>query len=108
MLYTQDVHGLVTAFDAGTGETVWQQEPFARTKEELEAQSTRGVDSWRGGGDSRIFVVRGEYLYALNAKTGRTYPEFGDKGRVSLHFTDNQPRSSTTPPVRSSSATWSW
>jgi len=25
MLYTQDVHGLVSAFDAGTGETVWHQ-----------------------------------------------------------------------------------
>jgi len=91
MLYTQDVHGLVSAFDAGTGDTVWQQEPFARTLEELQAQSTRGVDYWRSGGDQRIFVVRGEYLYALNAKTGKTYRDFGDGGRASLHFDENQP-----------------
>ena len=91
MLYAQDVHGFVSAFDAGTGETVWQQEPVARTEEELQGQSTRGVDYWRAGSDQRIFVVRGEYLYALNAKTGKPYPDFGTQGRASLHFDENQP-----------------
>jgi glucose dehydrogenase len=91
MLFTQDVHGFVSSFDAGSGEVIWQQEPFARTEDELQGQSTRGVDYWRGGGDQRIFAIRGEYLYALNAKTGKLYPDFGDRGRASLHFTDNQP-----------------
>src|SRR5690349_13040134 len=36
MLYQQDVHGFVSAFDAGSGDVVWQQEPFARTEEELQ------------------------------------------------------------------------
>jgi glucose dehydrogenase len=104
MLYTQDTHGFVSAFDAGTGATVWQQEPFARTEEEMAGSSTRGADYWKNGGsDARIFVIRGEYLYALNAKTGKTYPEFGDRGRVSLHFTDHQPLadkfSDTTGPL---------
>ena len=91
VLYTQDAHGFVSAFDPGSGATIWQQEPFARTEEEIRGQSTRGVDYWRGGGDQRILVVRGEYLYALNAKTGKIYPDFGDKGRASLHFDENQP-----------------
>jgi glucose dehydrogenase len=91
MLFTQDAHGFVSSFDAGSGEVIWQQEPFARTEDELQGQSTRGVDYWRGGGDQRIFAIRGEYLYALNAKTGKLYPDFGDRGRASLHFTDNQP-----------------
>jgi glucose dehydrogenase len=91
MLYVQDVHGFVSAFDAGSGDLIWQQEPFARTEEELQAQSTRGVDYWRGGSDQRIFAVRGEYLYALNAKTGKPYADFGDHGRASLHFNENQP-----------------
>jgi len=106
MLFTQDVHGFISAFDPGSGVTIWQQEPFARTPEEAIGQSTRGVDYWRGGSgnnDQRILAVRGEYLYALNAKTGKPYPEFGDKGRVSLHFTDNQPLagrfSDTTGPL---------
>ena len=80
MLYTQDAHGFVGAFDAGSGETVWRQEPFARTQEELQGQSTRGGDYWRSGGDHRIFVIRGECLYALNAKTGKPQIEFGDHG----------------------------
>ena len=91
MLYTQDAHGFMSGFDPGTGATVWQQEPFARTIEEVTGQSTRGVDYWRGGNDQRILAVRGEYLYALNAKTGKVYPDFGDKGRVSLHFNESQP-----------------
>jgi quinoprotein glucose dehydrogenase len=103
ILYTQDAHGFMNAFDPATGATVWQQEPFARTKEEATGQSTRGVDYWRGGSDQRILAVRGEYLYALNAKTGKIYADFGDKGRVSLHFNENQPLagrfSDTTGPI---------
>jgi glucose dehydrogenase len=103
ILYTQDAHGFMNAVDPGTGGTVWQQEPFARTKEEATGQSTRGVDYWRGGNDQRILAVRGEYLYALNAKTGKIYPSFGETGRVSLHFNDNQPLagrfSDTTGPI---------
>ncbi len=103
MLYTQDVHGFVSAFDAGSGAVVWQQEPFSRTEQELQGQSTRGVDYWRQGADQRIFVVRGEFLYALNARTGKVYPGFGDKGRASLHFDDDQPLagrfSDTTGPL---------
>ena len=91
MLYTQDAHGFVSAFDASSGDLVWQQEPFARTEEELQGQSTRGVDYWRGGGDQRIFAIRGEYLYALNAKSGKPYPDFGDHGRSTLHFEEGQP-----------------
>jgi quinoprotein glucose dehydrogenase len=70
---------------------VWQQEPFARTEEEAAGSSTRGVDYWRGNNDQRIFAIRGEYLYALNAKTGKPYPDFGDGGRASLHFDRPQP-----------------
>ena len=91
VLYTQDAHGFMSGLDPGTGATIWQQEPFARTIEEVTGQSTRGVDYWRGGNDQRILAVRGEYLYALNAKTGKLYPDFGDKGRVSLHFNEGQP-----------------
>jgi len=93
VLYAQNVHGLVVAFDGETGKTVWEQELFARTREEAAGSSTRGVDYWHGGGnaDKRIFAIRGEYLYALNAQTGKPIPGFGDQGRASLHFQENQP-----------------
>jgi quinoprotein glucose dehydrogenase len=95
VLYAQNAHGLVVAFDGETGKTVWEQELFARTREEANGASTRGLDSWRGRGNgdaaTRIFAVRGEYLYALDAKTGKPVPGFGDQGRASLHFQENQP-----------------
>ena len=113
VLYAQNVHGLVVAFDGETGKTVWEQELFARTREEAAGSSTRGVDYWRGGGgnaDQRIFAIRGEYLYALNAQTGKPIPGFGDEGARAFisRRTSRSPHASTTVPARSSSAmSWS-
>ncbi len=92
-LFTQNAHGLVVAFDGESGKTVWEQELFARTREEANGASTRGVDYWRGGSgnaDKRIFAIRGEYLYALNAETGKPVAGFGDQGRASLHFDEGE------------------
>jgi quinoprotein glucose dehydrogenase len=92
ILYTQDAHGFLTAIDGETGRTIWQQEPLAATQEEATGAPTRGVDYWRGAGnDKRIFAIRGEYLYALNAEDGKPSPGFGENGRSSLHFDENQP-----------------
>jgi len=88
VVYTQDAHGLVVAFDGATGKTVWEQEA---AKDEAAGDPTRGLDSWGTGADARIVAIRGEYLYALNAKTGRPMADFGDHGRISLHFGDPQP-----------------
>jgi quinoprotein glucose dehydrogenase len=94
VLYAQNAHGLVVAFDGESGKTVWEQELFARTRDEANGSATRGVDYWRSGADSadqRIFAIRGEYLYALNARTGKPVSGFGEQGRASLHFQENQP-----------------
>jgi quinoprotein glucose dehydrogenase len=92
VLYAQNAHGLVVAFDGETGKTVWEQELFARTREEANGAATRGVDYWQSGDtDKRIFAIRGEYLYALDAKTGKPVAGFGNQGRASLHFDENQP-----------------
>jgi quinoprotein glucose dehydrogenase len=91
VLYTQNAHGLLMALDGETGRTLWEQEPFAPTREEANGTSTRGVDFWRGPAGKRIVAIRGEYLYAANAEDGKPVSGFGDGGRVNLHFTDNQP-----------------
>ena len=85
VLYTPNAHGLITAFDGATGATKWEQEPFARTADEVAGQATRGVDIWGRGNDMRIVAVRGEYLYVLDAQTGKLLRDFGDRGRVNLH-----------------------
>ncbi|MBI3264948.1 MAG: PQQ-binding-like beta-propeller repeat protein [Acidobacteria bacterium] len=94
VLYAPNGIGLVRAFDPGSGQTIWEQEPFGPTIDELTGQSPRGVDVWRAGSgrpgngntDARLFLVRGEYLYALNTKNGVAYRDFGDQGRVNLHW----------------------
>jgi hypothetical protein len=82
VLYAPNGVGLAEAFDASTGKTRWVQEPFEAN--ELEGDSTRGVAYWTDGRDERILIQRGEYLYALNAKTGKVYAGFGERGRVNL------------------------
>ena len=84
VLYSPNAVGLVEAFDAGTGETLWVQEPVGDKPEAYRGTSTRGVAFWSDGTESRILVQRGPYLTALNAETGATYPEFGRGGHVDL------------------------
>ncbi len=85
VLYAPNGVGLVEAFDAGTGKTVWGQEPFDSSLEGMRGSSSRGMDYWESATDQRVFVARGEFLYALNARTGAYYPDFGDGGRVNIH-----------------------
>jgi glucose dehydrogenase len=88
ILYAPNAVGLVEAFDPATGKTVWVQQPFSDSLREAAGQSSRGVDYWRDGADRRIFSVRGEYLYALDATTGALKTSFGEGGRVSLVVRD--------------------
>ena len=85
VLYSPNVVGLVEAFDPGTGETLWIQEPAGEGPEAyLAGASTRGVAYWTDGTERRILVQRQRYLYALDARTGQPFTDFGDGGRVDL------------------------
>jgi quinoprotein glucose dehydrogenase len=93
VLYAPDGVGLVEAFDAVTGRTQWVQQPVEPTLKEASAESTRGVAYWRKGSAERIVSIRGQYLYALDAKTGKPERDFGENGRISLkrETSDNAP-----------------
>ena len=84
VLYAPDGVGLVEAFDAATGRTKWVQQPIEPTLKEAAGQSTRGVAYWRKQSDERIVSIRRDYLYAIDAKTGKPIRDFGDNGRVWL------------------------
>jgi glucose dehydrogenase len=86
VLYAPNAIGLVRALDPATGATRWEQTPFAATIEEVSRPSPRGVDYWKSGTDERLILVRGEYLYALDPKTGDYIRSFGEQGRVNLHW----------------------
>ncbi|MDP6653847.1 MAG: PQQ-binding-like beta-propeller repeat protein [Gammaproteobacteria bacterium] len=83
--YISNGVGLVEAYNPGTGETIWVQEPVGGV-EGLPGAATRGVAYWSDGLEERILVQRGTYLSALNAQTGEMYPDFGVDGRVDLQL----------------------
>jgi quinoprotein glucose dehydrogenase len=74
----------VIALDGVTGRLIWDFDAH-RGQTGLEKQRNRGVAYWSDGREARIFVGIDEYLYALDARTGKPVPEFGDGGRVDLH-----------------------
>jgi quinoprotein glucose dehydrogenase len=89
------------AIDAGTGETLWVYNPKSYetgTPTMSLLWNHRGVAYWRdasaeGEGHARIFWGTGDgWLIAVDAKTGRPVPGFGDGGRVDL--TTGIPRAS--------------
>jgi quinoprotein glucose dehydrogenase len=84
VLYAPNAVGLIEAFEPATGKTLWVQQPHEATLREAGGQSTRGVDYWRRGSERRIIANRGNFLYSLDATTGRADPDFGERGRVSL------------------------
>jgi quinoprotein glucose dehydrogenase len=85
VLYSPNGVGLVEAFHPGTGKTLWVQEPFAGDGPAgFRGTSARGITPWADGSDRRLFVVRGEYLIALDASTGKPVAGFGEGGRIDL------------------------
>jgi len=84
VLYSPNGVGLVEAFDPGTGETIWVQQPFDDPPASFRGTVTRGVAYWADGDDQRIIVQRGQWLIELDRQTGRPYDDFGDGGRVDL------------------------
>ena len=67
----------VFAVNAATGKQIWLFDSG-----ELGRGNNRGLSYWRGGSDERIFAGIREYVYSLDAKTGKPDPEFGDGGRI--------------------------
>ena len=82
VLYASNGIGLVEAFDPETGRTIWvQQVP----ESELPVGSAnRGVAYWSQGANGRILTFRNQYLYALDARTGKPVEGFGAGGRVDI------------------------
>jgi outer membrane protein assembly factor BamB len=85
VLYASNGLGFVEAIDPSNGKTLWTQEPVEPGLDGLKgAQSARGVAYWSESGHERILSVRGNYLYAINAKSGKPVADFGTGGRVDL------------------------
>jgi len=82
VLYATTPALAVIALRADSGTLRWRFDPFAGRTRELHAN--RGVVYWADGDNRRILFTAGQRLYALDARTGRPIPTFGDSGSVDL------------------------
>lgn len=69
----------VVALDAATGARKWTFDSGLDSR-----GPNRGVTFWEDGPERRIFAAADQYLYALEADSGRPVDGFGDKGRIDL------------------------
>ncbi len=79
VLYALTPTHKVIALDAATGKLLWKFDPGVPGR-----SSGRGVTYWTDGHESRIFAPVRNYLYAVDAKTGKLIPSFGEDGRIDL------------------------
>jgi glucose dehydrogenase len=69
----------IFALDAATGKLVWKFDSGIVGK-----QPDRGPAYWSDARDKRILVGVMNFLYALDAATGKPIPSFGEGGRIDL------------------------
>ena len=82
VLYGPTVGDAFVALDAVTGHEIWRYKPDGQP-------AVRGLVYWRGDADHgpRLYFSSGDWLYALEAKTGKPPAGFGEKGRVAARST---------------------
>lgn len=85
VLYTATQSRQVVALDAATGRELWKWNP-ATTLAGTGGRRQRGLVFWQNeqGGEQRLFTAVGNFLFALDAKTGAALPGFGEKGSIQL------------------------
>ena len=91
LLYMSTGFGTVAALDPATGRVVWHEQTPGRDEGLSRSVHSRGVAYWTDGRDARVIAIRGQYLVALNARTGARYPDFGIGGDVNLSQNFSRP-----------------
>ncbi|HUA91144.1 MAG TPA: c-type cytochrome [Terracidiphilus sp.] len=78
-LYAYTSSQIVIALDAASGKLKWRFDSGIRA-----TQPNRGVTYWSDGGKGRIFAGVMNFLYCLDADTGKSIVSFGENGRIDL------------------------
>lgn len=79
VLYAYTATQRVIALDAVTGGLIWQFDPGFKGRNPV-----RGLTYWSDGKEARIFAPITNFLYALDAPTGKPIPDFAENGRIDL------------------------
>ncbi len=81
VLYASTASIQIIALDAATGKQLWR---YTDASESAWYSTNRGVTYWEKGNDKRIFFTAGNWLYALDATTGKKISTFGKEGRTDI------------------------
>lgn len=81
ILYASSANQGAYAVDAATGKQIWSFDPL---NGEEGREVNRGLTYWENGDDKRILMSADNYLIALDARTGKLIPGFGNRGKVDL------------------------
>ena len=87
VLYIRTSLSIVAALDAATGEELWTFDSgsWEMGRPTNLGFNSRGVAHWPEGPESRLFVATGDaYVWALDARTGRPFGDFGTDGKIDL------------------------
>ncbi|MFN9743945.1 MAG: PQQ-binding-like beta-propeller repeat protein, partial [Acidobacteriota bacterium] len=89
MLYATSPKMRVFALDPATGQERWSFNPAVEPgggRRSPGRPRNRGVTYWAGErpGEGRVYFAWRNWLYALEARTGRPAPGFGEGGRIDL------------------------
>src|SRR6185503_3517760 len=102
VLYATTPKANVIALNAATGTLLWRFDPHEGRKV-LAKMRNRGVTYWSDGKQGRIFVAVRQYLYSLDAKSGKPVANFGISGRIDLRENlrpgEKEPISISTPGI---------
>ncbi len=79
VLYAYTPTQEVIALDGASGKLLWEFKSGI-----LGLQANRGLVYWSDGKDRRILAGVMNFVYALDATTGKVIPGFGDNGRIDL------------------------
>ena len=83
VLYATTPKVNVIALDGATGHLLWRFDPH-EGRRVLGKMRNRGITYWSDGKAKRIFVAVRQYLYSLDARTGKPDARFGASGRIDL------------------------
>ena len=78
-LYAYTPTQKIVALDAATGNLKWKFDSGIEG-----TQPARGMAYWTDGKDAHIFAGVMNFLYCLNANTGKPVSSFGEDGRIDL------------------------
>jgi quinoprotein glucose dehydrogenase len=106
-LFLSTPYNRVVALDASTGREYWSYDPRAYDAGQPSNGTGfvhRGVATWSDGKERRVFMNSRWRLIALDSRTGKPIPTFGERGEVGLikglsRVVKKEHYTNTSPPV---------